>query len=120
MVEEITESGHLHLVTGQVRVTASVSSHTNNKCQILSRERRETFLKTGCEAAERSCDYRSDHDQANQEADDAHEQQQQLPAVASSDQVGVQISHRRHQGLQAHKLGVTGNAGLSMWGGYGT
>lgn len=40
--------------------------------------------------------YRRDHDQAYQEAHDADEQQQQLPAVASSDQVRVQVTHRRH------------------------
>lgn len=45
-----------------------------------------------------------DHDQAEQEADDADEEQQQLPAVTPSDQIRVQVRHRRHQGLQTHKL----------------
>lgn len=45
------------------------------------------------------------HYEPNQEAHDTDEQQQQLPAVASSDQVRVQVRHRRHQGLQAHELG---------------
>lgn len=43
--------------------------------------------------------YRRDHDQPQQEADDADEEQQQLSAVASSEQVGVQVGDRRHQGL---------------------
>lgn len=48
--------------------------------------------------------YRRDHDQSQQEADDADAEQQQFPAVASSDQVRVQVSNRRHQRLQTHKL----------------
>lgn len=53
------------------------------------------------------CTYRCDHDQAYQKADDADKEQQQLPAVAPSDQVGVEVSHWRHQRLQTHKLGDT-------------
>lgn len=40
-----------------------------------------------------SVTYRCDHDESYQEAHDADEQQQQLSAVASSDQVRVQVSH---------------------------
>lgn len=52
----------------------------------------------------RPCTYRRDHDQSYQEADDADEEQQQLPAVAPPDQVGVEVGHRSHQSLQTHKL----------------
>lgn len=49
--------------------------------------------------------YWRDHDQPEQEADDTDEEQQQLPAVPLPHLLGVQVSHRRHQGLQAHELG---------------
>lgn len=49
--------------------------------------------------------YRRDHDQPEQEADDTDEEQQQLPAVPPPQLLGVQVGHRRHQGLQAHELG---------------
>lgn len=49
--------------------------------------------------------YRRDHDQPEQEADDTDEEQQQLPAVPPPHLLGVQVGHRRHQGLQAHELG---------------
>ena len=52
-----------------------------------------------------SVTYRRDHDQTDQEADDADKQQQQLAPLTPSDQMRVQVSGRRHQGLQAHKLG---------------
>lgn len=58
--------------------------------------------------------YWRDHDQPYEEAHDADEQQQQLSAVTSSDQVRVQVTHRRHQGLQAHKLKGRGETGLSV------
>lgn len=58
--------------------------------------------------------YRRDHDQPHQEADHTDEQQQQLSALASADQVRVQVSHRRHQGLQTHKLGDGGEAGSDL------
>lgn len=48
--------------------------------------------------------YWSNHHQSDQEAGHADEEQQQLPAVAPSDQVGVKVSHGRHQRLQTHKL----------------
>lgn len=51
------------------------------------------------------CTYRCDHYQSYQEADNADKEQQQLPAAAPSDQVGVEVSHWRHQRLQTHKLG---------------
>lgn len=61
-----------------------------------------------------SVTYRRDHDQSYQEADDADKQQQQLSAVASSDLMRVQVSHRRHQGLQTHKLGDRGETGSAV------
>lgn len=48
--------------------------------------------------------HRRDHDQAHQEADQADGEQQQLAAVAPPHLLGVEVSHRGHQGLQAHKL----------------
>lgn len=39
------------------------------------------------------CTYLCDHNQSYQEADNADKEQQQLPAVAPPDQVGVEVSH---------------------------
>lgn len=51
--------------------------------------------------------HRRYHDQAHQEADQADGEQQQLAAVAPPHLLGVEVSHRGHQGLKAHKLHST-------------
>ena len=53
------------------------------------------------------CTYVCDHAEADQEGDGAAHQDEDLLALASSQEVGVHVDHGRHEALHAHELKQT-------------
>lgn len=51
------------------------------------------------------CDpYLHQHDEAHEEGEKADSQQEELPAVFTSEHSRVHVHHRRHEALDTHKL----------------